>query len=65
MSRFYFTLSSNQGGPGCVEIEAENYGEARNIMNEEWGPRWAFQYESYEEVHPLDQKILARFGEEQ
>lgn len=60
---FYFTLSENQGGPGCVEIHAEDWHSARVVMNEEWGPRWAFQYSSLEEVHPMDRKIIDSFIE--
>jgi hypothetical protein len=58
MEKWYFTLSDNQGGPGCVEVAANNFSEARNKMVENYGIKWAFQYDSIDKVHPLDQRIL-------
>lgn len=58
MIKFYFTLAENQGGPGCIEVTAADYDTAREIMWEAYGPRWAFQYSSIEDVHPADRTIL-------
>jgi hypothetical protein len=55
---WYFTLSANQGGPGCVEVVAENYDDATNKMIEQYGTKWALQYASIDEVHPYDREIL-------
>lgn len=54
----YFTLSANQGGPGCVEVRSDDYAEARRLMIGTYGMEWAFQYESLEKVHPADREIL-------
>ena len=56
--KYYFTLAENQGGPGCVEVEAEDYESARTLMCTSYGTNWAFQYESLEDVHPYDRTIL-------
>ena len=58
MKKWYFTLSDNQGGPGCIAAHANDFHEARNKMVENFGIRWAFQYDSLDKVHPLDQCIL-------
>lgn len=58
MNKFYFTLAENQGGPGCIEVEAEDYDTAREIMFDSYGPRWAFQYSNITDVHPADRTIL-------
>jgi hypothetical protein len=63
MKTYYFTLSQSQGGPGCVEVHAADWHSAREVMVQEHGPRFAFQYESLEEVHPLDREILATYTE--
>jgi hypothetical protein len=61
MEDFFFTLATAHGGPGCVKITATDYETARNIMFEHYNNKWAFQYESLDDVHPLDQEILAVF----
>jgi hypothetical protein len=58
MEAFYFTLSRNQGGPGCVQINAENWDQARATMFEKCGYSWAFQYRSLNDVHKNDRTIL-------
>ena len=56
---YFFTLASNQGGPGCVQVEASSWSEARDKMfASHYGKRWAFQYERIENVHELDRKII-------
>jgi hypothetical protein len=65
MKPFYFTLSMNQGGPGCIEVIAENSIEARKKMLEEYGNNWAFQYDDIFDVHPLDREIMATIGKVQ
>jgi hypothetical protein len=58
----YFTLSSAQGGPGCVEVKCDNYFIARGMMVEKYGIKWCAQYEELSQVHPLDQEILDVIG---
>lgn len=60
MGKWYFTLARSQGGPGCVEVEARDYQDARTIMFKVWGDKWAFQYDSIDEVHPVDRKIILK-----
>jgi len=62
MNKFYFTLSSNHGGPGCIEVLAQDYMSARKTMNDLYGTDWAFQYDSLEKVHIMDRDILATIG---
>jgi hypothetical protein len=56
--KFYATLASNHGGPGCVEIHAETKDQATTQMWTIFNNRYAFMYESLESVHPLDRKIM-------
>jgi len=65
MKKFYFTLGSNHGGPGCVEVVGTDYNDARERMCRVWGRTWAFQYESLEEVHPNDRRIVRVIGGEE
>lgn len=58
MSKFYATLAKSQGGPGCVEVEAENRVEAREKVFKHLGDKWSFLYDSLEEVHPFDRDVL-------
>jgi hypothetical protein len=58
MKKWYFTLNANQGGPGCVEVYATEFWDARKKMVKEFGIKWAFQYDSIDKVYPLDQQIL-------
>jgi uncharacterized cupin superfamily protein len=63
MNTYYATISSNQdfkGNPGygCVEIHAENEGQARELIHAATNGRWAFMYDDLEKVHPLDRTIL-------
>jgi hypothetical protein len=58
MDKWYFTLSEDQGGPGCIEVNAIGFGEARKKMIYVYGNKWAFQYDSIAKVHPFDQEIL-------
>jgi hypothetical protein len=58
LKSWYFTLSTDQGGPGCVQVEALGYDDARRKMVAEYGIKWAFQYGSLEEVHPFDSLII-------
>lgn len=60
---YYATISDNQqfnGNPGygCVEITAETYGEARELIHAATDGRWAFMYDSLDKVHEYDRKIL-------
>ena len=58
MKTWYFTLSESQGGPGCVEVEADDWQHARQRMVKQYGVKWGFQYESHTAVHPADRQIL-------
>ena len=60
MKDYYFTLASNQGGPGCVAVHAKDSEEAREIMFSVYGQKWAFQYDYLEDVHPNDRKLIIR-----
>lgn len=60
MTQTYFaTISSTQAfngnsGPGYVEIQAGNEGEARLLIAQATSNRWAFMYHALDDVHPLD-----------
>ena len=54
MSKFYFTFGQSHAHrvrgktfdcDSVCGIEAESYGEARDKMFENFGPKWCFQYE--------------------
>lgn len=60
MEKFYFTLSANQGGPGCVEITANDSSEAREAMFKAWGEKWAFMYTNLSDVYPTDRRIIVK-----
>jgi hypothetical protein len=62
MNKYYVTLAANHGGPGCVEVTASDYETARQLTFEILGRKWAFIYESLEDVHPLDQTILLKIS---
>ncbi len=55
-ARSYFvTIASNQPlGCGYWEVHAENAAEAHRKAVRQLGTRWAFLYESLDEVHELD-----------
>lgn len=57
---WYFTLASNQGGPGCVKVAGTTWDHARARMINAYGLSWAFQYNCLEDVHPLDRTILGK-----
>lgn len=46
MKKYYFTFGIGQSllANRYVEIEAKNYDAAREIMEESFGTKWAFQY---------------------
>ena len=50
MKKYYFTFGIGQGmlANRYVEIEAESYDDARGIMMESFGTKWAFQYDEKE-----------------
>lgn len=50
MEKFYFTFGIGQTllANKYVVIKAETYGEARDIMVESFGTKWAFQYNELE-----------------
>jgi hypothetical protein len=58
MLKFYATLASNHGGPGCIEIHAETEELARTQMWAIFNNSYAFMYDSLGAVHPLDRKIM-------
>lgn len=60
MKEFFFTLAANQGGPGCVQIQANDSEEARQIMFKAWGNNWAFQYDALQDIHPNDRRIIVK-----
>lgn len=68
MAEFYFTLAQNHirqhfpdstASGGCVKITALNAADAREEMNTQYGPRWAFQYDDISLVHEADRQVLA------
>ena len=51
MKKYYFTWGFGQGHDNCYTvIRAESWDKARELMNQRWGPRWGFQYDSAEEA---------------
>ena len=55
MTIFYFTFGSGQKyGPGYTKINAEDEMAARVEMHRRFGNRWAFCYNKFEDIHPLD-----------
>jgi hypothetical protein len=60
MKKYYATLGTEHGGPGCVEITASNYRNARQSITDILGSKWAFMYESIDDVHINDRAILLK-----
>lgn len=56
---FYATLSYNQGGPGYIKVNASNEIFAREKLNLYTNCRWAFLYDSVDEIHFMDRKQIA------
>ena len=55
MKSFYFTFGCGSDNANCyVEIQAEDYGKAREIMFEHYGDKWAFQYDSAEKAGVME-----------
>lgn len=72
MIKQYFTMSRNQIeqhwpylslSGGYVEVNALDADDARRKMIGVFGKTWAFQYDSIEEIHPLDRRYLATIEE--
>lgn len=59
---YYATLSVSQGGPGYYEIHAETEMDARKLISEHTGNRWAFMYEKLEDMHQHDRIKLGELG---
>lgn len=61
MEKYYFTFGIGQSllANRYVEIEAENYEAAREIMIESFGTKWAFQYTEEEWTA---KNIAAKYG---
>lgn len=59
MKTFYVTTTANMPlGTGCVEIEAEDRMQARDLAFQHMPDgRWSFDYASLEEIHPMDRAI--------
>ena len=55
---YYATLGTTHGGPGYIKIFAENENEARKLVNEYTGHKWAFMYDSLEDVHKFDRILI-------
>lgn len=52
---FYVTTAANHpGGAGYWEVTARDREEAREVAFRNLGPKWAFDYENLEDIHPLD-----------
>lgn len=60
MKSWWFTMAKNHHpqGPGCVAVIADTAAEARAKMFAVYGNRWAFQYDDFSKIHPLDQYVL-------
>lgn len=63
MSTYYATIGYNQsfnGKPdtGYVEIETPDETEARRLIREATGNRWAFMYRKFDDLHPFDRTKL-------
>lgn len=55
MKEFYFTTAANHpGGSGYWVVWAMNATAAREKMFTFFGPRWAFEYASLDDIHPDD-----------
>lgn len=63
MSEHFFTLSASQGGPGYVSITASSWTRAREIMFGIYNGKWAFQYDSIDQIHSNDQLCLLKIVE--
>ena len=51
--KYYFTFGFGQRYENCFTvIEANDYGEARDIMFEMFGKKWAFQYDEEHWILP-------------
>ena len=51
MKAYYFTFGCGQPHENCYHvIETESSGEARKLMFERFGHKWAMQYNSAEEA---------------
>jgi hypothetical protein len=62
MSKWYFTLTlADPKGPGCIEVNGEDWQNARQRMISKYGLKWAFQYESLDKVNKSDREILDSF----
>lgn len=61
MEKFYFTFGIGQTllANRYVEIEAENYEAAREIMLESFGTEWCWQYT---EKEWLEKNITGKYG---
>jgi len=56
---FYATFGCGQVNQGSTQkIIAENINEAREVMFEFYGDKWAFVYSSLEEIHEMDKKVI-------
>ena len=55
---FFTTAANHPGGAGYWHVEAGSAEEARAKMIEYFGTEWAFQYATWEELHPLDRKKI-------
>ncbi|USE36840.1 MULTISPECIES: hypothetical protein [Endozoicomonas] len=55
MNSYYFTFGDGQPHhPGYVQVIAPDRITARHLMVEEYGRKWAGQYEALEDVHTND-----------
>lgn len=61
MKKYYFTFGIGQSllANRYVEIDAENYEAAREIMIESFGIKWAFQYTEKEWNYNFTGKVSA------
>lgn len=62
-NKFFATIASNQGGPGYIEIHAIDEADARSLISVYTNGRWAFMYNSLDEIHISDRKCLGIIGD--